>query len=289
MSSFLDRCVTRIQNDLHDIFTDPVDGIFVCPDDNSSTVVHAIIVGPEGTPYHNGFFYFLLQYPVKYPLVPPSVKLMTTGDGRVSFGHHLFNSGHVCLSIIGTWNGPQWTPIMTTKSLLLSIQTMLCPDPFFDEPRFNGKKEQFKELNEVFNSRIKYDTLTAAVHDMVHKSLIDQISIPLVLKHLIIRLFYERFDYYDQECKRLIEENPIINGEKHSTESLASSSGASQTLRRSNRISTMTQDRSQRINYDYCGLYKRLCLLKKQIRMEDNMSSELYDSLKSSYINFHHK
>ena len=35
--------------------------IEVVVDKYNSSVVHALIIGPEGTPYENGFFYFVLR------------------------------------------------------------------------------------------------------------------------------------------------------------------------------------------------------------------------------------
>lgn len=63
--------------------------------------IHALITGPFDTPYEGGFFYFLIRCPPDYPIRPPRVKLMTTGDGRVRFNPNLYRSGKVCLSIIG--------------------------------------------------------------------------------------------------------------------------------------------------------------------------------------------
>ena len=265
MSAFLERCIQRIRNDLGDLYSDPVEGIFVSPDDDKATTVHAVIVGPEGTPYHNGFFYFVIQYPVKYPQVPPEVKLMTTGNGKVQFGHHLFQSGHICMSILGTWEGPGWTPVMTTKSVLISIQSMLCPDPYFDEPRFANNKERFNQRNDQFNTRIKYDRIKAAVHDMVHKSLEDNTLMPLVLKQLVIKLFHEKYDYFVKEC---------------SDEMTKELTGVIPQVQ-----STVRQPTGQ--SRDYKGLLKKLEGLKKKIRMEDNIADSLYDSLKSSYQSSH--
>lgn len=71
----------RLRNDLADVYSDTdMDGIYVCPDEEDTRKVHALIVGPDGTPYEKGFFYFIFDYPENYPLSPPKVKLMTTGN-----------------------------------------------------------------------------------------------------------------------------------------------------------------------------------------------------------------
>ena len=63
--------------------------------------VHALVIGPRATPYAGGFFYFLISFTPEYPIKPPHVVLMTTGNGRVRFNPNLYGNGKVCLSILG--------------------------------------------------------------------------------------------------------------------------------------------------------------------------------------------
>jgi ubiquitin-protein ligase len=42
-------CIRRIQSDLRHLSIDPVDSIFVVPDETRVNVCHAIIVGPSDT------------------------------------------------------------------------------------------------------------------------------------------------------------------------------------------------------------------------------------------------
>ena len=78
-------CLQRIRKDLKTMLKDPLPGIFAVPDDTIVTIVHALIVGPFGTPYEGGFFHFIVNFPDNYPENPPKVKLMTTGAGTVRF------------------------------------------------------------------------------------------------------------------------------------------------------------------------------------------------------------
>ena len=81
------------------------------------THVSFVIVGPLDTPYHNGIFEFHLMFPSDYPNSPPKVLLETTGNGTVRFNPNLYNSGKVCLSLLGTWSGDEsesWSPLSNT-------------------------------------------------------------------------------------------------------------------------------------------------------------------------------
>jgi ubiquitin-protein ligase len=82
--------------------------IFVKCDEKRMDVIKALIIGPEDTPYANGCFEFDILLPPSYPDTPPMVTFITTGGGVVRFNPNLYESGIVCLSLLGTWHGPGW-------------------------------------------------------------------------------------------------------------------------------------------------------------------------------------
>ncbi|KAL3804166.1 hypothetical protein HJC23_013685 [Cyclotella cryptica] len=67
-----------------------------------------MIAGPDGSPYANGCFFFVINLPSTYPRIAPKVQFLTTGGGRIRFNPNLYNCGEVCLSLPGTWQGPDW-------------------------------------------------------------------------------------------------------------------------------------------------------------------------------------
>ena len=80
-----------------------------------------------------------------YPSKPPAVQLMTTGAGSVRFNPNLYDTGKVCLSLLGTWSGPGWDPkVSTLLQVLVSIQSLiLVPDPYFNEPGYERDMVSF--------------------------------------------------------------------------------------------------------------------------------------------------
>lgn len=50
--------------------------------------------------------------------------------------HTRYENGKVCLSLLGTWNGPGWDPKTSSiLQLLLSVQALvLVEEPYFNEP-----------------------------------------------------------------------------------------------------------------------------------------------------------
>jgi ubiquitin-protein ligase len=141
--------------------------IFVRCDDTRLDVLKALIIGPEGSPYENGCFEFDIWLPPDYPNTPPKVNLMTTGRGTVRFNPNLYNCGKVCLSLLGTWQGPGWDPVRSTLlQVLISIQSLIMvSDPFFNEPGFQNMlgTVQGTSASGAYNSSVREATLRHAM------------------------------------------------------------------------------------------------------------------------------
>ncbi|KAH7972330.1 hypothetical protein HPB52_011124 [Rhipicephalus sanguineus] len=96
------QCLRRCKHDIMDLITDPPPGVCIAPQESDITRIHALVVGPTDTLYEGGFFHFLIQCPPDYPMKPPRVRLMNTDGGRVRFHPNMYESGQVCLNILGT-------------------------------------------------------------------------------------------------------------------------------------------------------------------------------------------
>ncbi|XP_067001240.2 uncharacterized protein [Anabrus simplex] len=143
--------------------------IFIRTDDAKFTLLKALIIGPEGTPYSGGCFQFDIFFPSKYPTTPPLVHLCTTGLGRVRFNPNLYANGIVCLSLLGTWKGlqgEQWHHTSTLLQVLISIQSLvLVAEPFFNEPGFEtllGTTEGARQ-SQSYNEEIRLHTIKHAM------------------------------------------------------------------------------------------------------------------------------
>jgi len=110
--------------------------IFLQVDETRVDIIKALIIGPEGTPYQNGCYLFDIFLGASYNQTAPSVKYMTTNGGKFRFNPNLYAEGKVCLSLLGTWNGPGWVAGKSTLlQVLVSIQSMiLCDEPYLNEP-----------------------------------------------------------------------------------------------------------------------------------------------------------
>ncbi|CAM9428905.1 unnamed protein product [Scytosiphon promiscuus] len=193
------ECIRRVRNDIRSVMRDPVPGLFVYPDEDLVTVVHALVTGPFDTPYEGGFYYFVLHCPDDYPHSPPRVRLMTTGGGTVRFNPNLYADGKVCLSILGTWEGPRWTPVHSISSVLLSIQSLMNEKPYHNEPGFEAASNP-QDVRD-YNDCITHENLRVAVCSMVDDSSLWK-SMPACFQTLTRDLFLSFVPRYGLVCEQ---------------------------------------------------------------------------------------
>ncbi|CAH2036537.1 unnamed protein product, partial [Thlaspi arvense] len=137
--------VKKVQADWQILENDLPETIFVRVCESRMDLLRAVIIGAEGTPYHDGLFFFDIQFPDNYPSVPPKVHYHA---GGLRINPNLYNCGKVCLSLLGTWTGnarENWLPKESTMlQVLVSIQALILNQkPYFNEPgyvRFKGTK-----------------------------------------------------------------------------------------------------------------------------------------------------
>ncbi|XP_020896143.1 ubiquitin-conjugating enzyme E2 Z [Exaiptasia diaphana] len=234
------QCILRIKRDIMSIYNEPPPGMCIVPDKDDMTKIHALITGPFDTPYEGGFYYFLIRCPPDYPIRPPRVKLMTTGGGQVRFNPNLYRNGKVCLSIIGTWSGPAWSPAQSLSSVLISIQSLLNENPYHNEPGF----EQERQAGDCkrYNECIQHETLRVAVSDMLE----GKPSCPAALKDVMEKSFPEFYDYY----MSVISEKSYLNGQN-------------------------MQDPfgEKRGSYDFASIQKRLEIIKQKLESKSKQNS----------------
>ena len=126
----------RIIQDFVDFNNNKPEGIYLSVNkENIFEKNYVLIMGPSNTPYFGGYYFFEVKFPKNYPNNPPFVKLLTTNKD-VRFNPNLYECGKVCLSILGTWQGPGWKNVMNLRLVLLSIQSLLNEFPIINEPGF---------------------------------------------------------------------------------------------------------------------------------------------------------
>lgn len=170
MSNPTSIALKRIMNDIKDLSRDPLDkeGIFHHYDERNVMNAKIMMIGPEDTPYENGFYFFNFTFPDDYPFNPPKVKYETR-DGNIRFNPNLYTCGKVCLSLINTWDGPKWTACQTIRSILISLRGLVLgvKHPLQNEPGYE-KVTDTRSTN--YNDVIHHENFRVAVVKMVNQT-----------------------------------------------------------------------------------------------------------------------
>lgn len=96
----------------------------------------------------------------------------------VRFNPNLYESGKVCLSLLGTWSGPSWTPGESTLlQVLVSLQSLVlgAPKPYFNEPCCEAHEgtEHGEWQSKIYNKDIRRKTMRVAMLPFLHNQLHD--------------------------------------------------------------------------------------------------------------------
>ena len=176
----------RLLNDIKDIMLSPFhdNGIYYSHDDEDMLKGYAMIIGPEETPYFGGFYFFEFFYPTNYPYAPPVLKYKTNTN-NIRFNPNLYTNEKVCVSILNTWNGDQWSSCQTLRSILLTLVSLLNKEPLLNEP---GTNFTIKEINS-YNRIIEYSNISYACCDIVLKSKNIYLEMFSIFENEIIKSF----------------------------------------------------------------------------------------------------
>ncbi|KAL6494407.1 Ubiquitin-conjugating enzyme E2 27 [Orobanche gracilis] len=146
----------RVQKELQECNRDfNVSGIEVIPRSESNLVnLLGTIPGPQGTPYEGGTFKIDITLPDGYPFEPPRMRFAT----KVWHPNISSQSGAICLDILKD----QWSPALTLKTALLSVQALLsAPEP--DDPQDAVVARQYLKENQTFVRTARYWTESFAI------------------------------------------------------------------------------------------------------------------------------
>ena len=164
---------------------------------------YALIVGPEDTPYAYGNFLFKFVFPSNYPHSPPLVTYHTN-DGHTRFNPNLYKTTKICISLLNTWRGEQWSSCQTISSILLVLCSLLNNKPLLNEP---GIEEPHDDIN-IYNKIIKYKTLDTAINKILTKEIL-----PEEFNIFDSEITYNFIKNYDNIIQNVTDkQNEIISG-----------------------------------------------------------------------------
>ena len=127
--------------------------VYLCTVEDNLLDLRGLVIGPTDTPFEGAFLYFSI-IPENYPHSPPKVQFLTPYSGECRMHPNLYQTGKVCLSILGTWGKMDWSPLLTFEKILLTIQGLLDDNPITHEPSFeNVSKKEKRGMDYSIQSR----------------------------------------------------------------------------------------------------------------------------------------
>jgi ubiquitin-conjugating enzyme E2 Z len=209
MSIFISKeTISRLMRDVKQIIKSPLtdNGIYYIHDDVDILKGYAMIIGPSDTPYFGGYYLFEFIFPTNYPHSPPTVKYRTNGN-NIRFNPNLYVCGKVCVSLLNTWKGDQWTSCQTISSILLTLSTLLCNNPLLNEPGVTITHNDLDNYNKI----IEYSNLNIAICDIILK----KEGVYLDFFESFYPFIKEKFiENYDKLLDFAIKQNDKYNNEK---------------------------------------------------------------------------
>lgn len=167
MSSISKSSLSRLIKDVRDVIKHPLHDANIYYKHNETEMLsgYAMIVGPENTPYHGGFYFFKFTYPTDYPYSPPEVIFSTRWDS-IRFNPNLYTNGKVCVSILNTWFGESWSSCDTLRTVLLQLGLLFTEIPLLNEP---GITPSVLECT-LYNTAIEYHNIDVAICNTLLKT-----------------------------------------------------------------------------------------------------------------------
>jgi ubiquitin-protein ligase len=111
------------------------------------------------SPYTNGIFLFELDIPDDFPLSPPRLTF-NPKQNKYRLHPNYYEYGKVCLSVINTWSGNDWTPSMSLMSIVNIVEERFNENSLRFEP---GHEQDSDDKIIFFNKIIRYGVADVAI------------------------------------------------------------------------------------------------------------------------------
>lgn len=176
----------RLLKDVRNIIKHPLtdEGIYYIHDEDNMMKGYAMVIGPPNSPYEHGFFFFEFTYPVDYPFSPPTVTYKTI-DGHIRFHPNLYTNGKVCLSILNTWHGEQWSSTQSIHSILMTLRSLMDWNALTMEPGIHLNNPNVKRFDDIIQVKtIEFAMLSVLTDCMPSPQTVWSSFMPMMRQYL---------------------------------------------------------------------------------------------------------
>jgi ubiquitin-protein ligase len=162
-------------------------GIYFEYNSDNLTSVKLLIIGPENTPYENGFYFFNINIPATYPFSPPKITFLNKID-NIRFHPNLYVEGYVCLSVLNTWGNNEWSPCQNLTSIASTIQSVMNENPITNEPEYENETGQ---ISQEYYKIIEYYNLKSIYKNIINPIIGYDNFLPIIKKYFLSK--YETY------------------------------------------------------------------------------------------------
>lgn len=152
--NFAPQIISRLMTEIRDLVRSPPDGVEYCEsEENSVSEIHAIISGPEDTPFHRGLFKMKLVISEDYPNTPPRGFFLTK-----IFHPNVAPNGDICVNTLKK----DWTAATSMKHVLQVIRCLLMV-PFPESSLNDEAGKLFMDSYDEYAARARIMTEVHAI------------------------------------------------------------------------------------------------------------------------------
>ncbi|OBZ74806.1 Ubiquitin-conjugating enzyme E2 S [Grifola frondosa] len=141
----------RLMRELHELRTNPPEGIRVVTNEDNMLDVTGIIEGPEGTPYAGGYFKVKFSFTEEFPAAPPKCWFATK-----IFHPNVSSAGEICVNTLKK----DWKASYGIAHILVTVKCLLI----YPNPESALDEEAGKLLLENYDSYCERAKLITSVH-----------------------------------------------------------------------------------------------------------------------------
>lgn len=181
------------------------DGIYLFQSSQKEDTLYGLVIGPEDTPYQNGYLLLKIDFPSLYPFNPPQMTFISL-DQTCRIHPNLYHDGYVCLSMINTWGSNEYSPGLSLTKILRTIQSILTDNPIEGEPG-HEKDTSVEALN--YREMVRYDILSLYQFQMVNDQMLppEHQKIPEDVRAQVYPILSELFLRNYSKSIEIIEKN----------------------------------------------------------------------------------
>ena len=143
----MDALHNRIKKEYQDLQKEKNSNVKVKLVDNDIRHWKGRIKGPIDTCYQGGIFDVDIVIPNEYPFKPPKMKF----DTKIWHPNISSVTGAICLDILKN----EWTPALTIRTALISLQALMC-EPVPNDPQDAVVAKQYMSDIKLFNETAKH-------------------------------------------------------------------------------------------------------------------------------------